>query len=95
VSVHHHNAPPLTYIICFVPASAYARALCAQVRSLRILRAAKVLPKLMLVLETLIASVSSVAYIALFILLVSYIFAIVAGKELRKRAFCAPFCTQH
>jgi hypothetical protein len=47
-------------------------------RALRILRAAKVLPKLMLVLETLISSITSVAYIGLFMLLVSYIFAIVA-----------------
>ena len=48
------------------------------VRSLRILRAAKILPKLMLVLETLIASITSVGYIVLFMLLTSYIFAIVA-----------------
>lgn len=55
-------------------------------RALRILRAAKVLPKLMLVLETLISSISSVAYIGLFMLLVSYIFAIVAVTVFGKSA---------
>ena len=47
-------------------------------RALRILRAAKVFPQLTLVLETLIRSISSVVYIWLFLLLISYIFAIVA-----------------
>ena len=46
-------------------------------RAVRILRAAKVLPKLTLVLETLIKSASSVMYIAGFLVLVMYIFAIV------------------
>eukprot|EP01047_Picozoa_sp_COSAG01_P023868 COSAG01_NODE_1454_length_10256_cov_4.300748_12_plen_609_part_00 len=46
-------------------------------RALRILRAAKILPRLMMVLETLLASVSSVSYIVAFMVLVSYVFAIV------------------
>ena len=46
-------------------------------RAVRILRAAKMLPKLTLVLETLIKSASSVVYIALFTMLIMYIFAIV------------------
>jgi hypothetical protein len=46
-------------------------------RAIRLLRAARLLPKLTLVLETLIRSASSVLYIALFLLLVMYIFAII------------------
>ena len=47
-------------------------------RALRILRAAKVFPQLTLVLETLIRSFTSVIYVLSFMLLISYIFAIVA-----------------
>ena len=48
------------------------------------LRAAKVLPKLTLVLETLIRSASSVMYIAMFLMLVMYIFAIVGVSIFNK-----------
>lgn len=46
-------------------------------RAVRILRAAKMVPRLTLVLETLIKSAGSVVYIGMFMLLVMYIFAIV------------------
>ena len=51
-------------------------------RALRILRAARVFPQLTLVLETLIRSTASVLYIMAFMMLISYIFAIVGGKEI-------------
>ncbi len=47
-------------------------------RALRILRAARIFPQLSLVLETLIRSTTSVLYIMAFMLLIAYIFAIVA-----------------
>ena len=50
-------------------------------RALRILRAARVFPQLTLVLETLIRSTASVLYIMAFLTLLSYIFAIVGGKQ--------------
>ena len=53
-------------------------------RAVRVLRAAKVLPKLTLVLETLIRSASSVMYIAMFLMLVMYIFAIVGVSIFNK-----------
>ena len=42
-------------------------------RAVRVLRAAKMAPKLTLVLETLIHSAGSVAYIAIFLMLVMYV----------------------
>lgn len=47
-------------------------------RALRILRAARIFPQLSLVLETLIRSTTSVLYIMAFMMLIAYIFAIVA-----------------
>jgi hypothetical protein len=48
------------------------------IRACRIFRAAKVTPKLSLVMETLIKSMASVSYIFGFMVLLSYLFAIVA-----------------
>ena len=50
-------------------------------RALRILRAARVFPQLSLVLETLIRSTASVLYIMAFLMLITYIFAIVGGEQ--------------
>ena len=46
-------------------------------RALRVLRAAKMLPQLALVMETLLRSASAVGYIAGFMLLIAYIFAVI------------------
>lgn len=54
------------------------------IRALRIVRAAKVAPKLALVLESLIKSISSVAYIFIFTVLNTYLFAIVGCTIFKK-----------
>lgn len=51
-------------------------------RAFRLLKATRVLPKLGLVVETLITSASSVMYIAMFLMLIGYIFAIIGTGPL-------------
>lgn len=52
-------------------------------RAFRLLKATRVLPKLGLVVETLITSSSSVLYIAMFLVLIAYIFAIIGVSTFR------------
>ena len=52
-------------------------------RAFRLLKATRLLPKLGLVVETIITSASSVVYITLFLMLVAYIYAIIAVSIFR------------
>lgn len=79
---------PVRLIFSYVPEGAALALQCTRVmrmiRALRIVRAAKVAPKLALVLESLIKSISSVAYIFIFTVLNTYLFAIVGCTIFKK-----------